>query len=67
MQPEIDSARSPCRPSGSCSRSASSPRALLVAKRLKELGKPVDWAYEMIFAALVGGIVGARLDFLIQN
>jgi phosphatidylglycerol:prolipoprotein diacylglycerol transferase len=39
----------------------------LVARRLKEVGKPVDWAYEMIFAALVGGIVGARLDFVIQN
>jgi phosphatidylglycerol---prolipoprotein diacylglyceryl transferase len=39
----------------------------LVARRLKELGKPPDWAYEMIFAALVGGIVGARVDFLIQN
>ena len=40
---------------------------LLVARRLKELGKPVDWAYEMIFAALVGGIVGARVDYIIQN
>ncbi|MCD6014341.1 MAG: prolipoprotein diacylglyceryl transferase [Solirubrobacterales bacterium] len=39
----------------------------LVARRLKELGKPPDWAYEMVFAALVGGIVGARVDFLIQN
>jgi phosphatidylglycerol---prolipoprotein diacylglyceryl transferase len=39
----------------------------LVAKRLDELGKPVDWAYELIFAALVGGIVGARLDFVIEN
>jgi phosphatidylglycerol---prolipoprotein diacylglyceryl transferase len=39
----------------------------LVGKRLKELGKPTDWAYEMIFAALVGGIVGARIDFIIQN
>src|SRR5687768_3619336 len=40
---------------------------LLVARRLKELGKPVDWAYEMIFAALVGGIVGARVDYIIEN
>ena len=40
---------------------------LLVARRLKELGKPTDWAYEMIFAALVGGIVGSRLDFIIEN
>jgi phosphatidylglycerol:prolipoprotein diacylglycerol transferase len=39
----------------------------VVAKRLDELGKPVDWAYEMIFAALVGGIVGARADFVIEN
>ncbi len=40
---------------------------LLVAKRLKELGKPVDWAYELAFAALVGGVVGSRLDFVIEN
>ena len=39
----------------------------LVARRLVELEKPVDWAYEVIFAALIGGIIGARLDFLIQN
>src|SRR3954447_1038819 len=37
------------------------------ARRFKELGKPVDWAYEMIFAALVGGIVGARGYYLVQN
>ena len=40
---------------------------LLVARRLRELGKPVDWAYEMIFAALLGGLVGARVDYLLQN
>jgi phosphatidylglycerol---prolipoprotein diacylglyceryl transferase len=39
----------------------------IVAKRLKELDRPVDWAYEMIFAALIGGLIGARLDFVIQN
>jgi len=40
---------------------------LLVARRLKELGKPVDWAYEITFAALLGGIVGARVYYLIEN
>ena len=40
---------------------------MILAKRLKELGKPPDWAYEMIFAGLIGGIVGSRIDFLIQN
>jgi phosphatidylglycerol:prolipoprotein diacylglycerol transferase len=37
------------------------------ARFLKELGKPVDWAYEMVFAALVGGIVGARLWWVAEN
>jgi phosphatidylglycerol:prolipoprotein diacylglycerol transferase len=32
----------------------------MTARRLKELGRPADWAYEMVFAALVGGLVGAR-------
>lgn len=39
----------------------------LIAKRLKEIGKPVDWAYEMGFAALAGGVVGSRLYFIVQN
>jgi len=40
---------------------------LVVGRRFKELGKPTDWAYEMAFAALVGGLVGARVYFLIEN
>src|SRR5258707_7415469 len=40
---------------------------LLIARRLRELGKPVDWAYEMVFAALVGGVVGSRVYFIAQN
>jgi phosphatidylglycerol---prolipoprotein diacylglyceryl transferase len=39
----------------------------VVGMRLKELGKPTDWAYEIVIAALVGGIVGARIDFVIEN
>ena len=39
----------------------------VVSRRLGEWGRPVDWAYEMVFAGLVGGIVGARLDFVIEN
>ena len=39
----------------------------LVGKRLKELGRPFDWAYEMCFAALAGGIVGSRVYFIVQN
>ena len=39
----------------------------LIAKRLAEIGKPVDWAYEMGFAALIGGLVGSRLYFVVEN
>ena len=39
----------------------------VMARRLGELGKPVDWAYEAIFAALVGGLVGSRGYYIIQN
>ena len=28
---------------------------------------PVDWAYEITFAALIGGVVGARVYYLIEN
>lgn len=40
---------------------------MLAARRLKELGKPVDWAYEMVFVALAGGLVGARLYWIAQH
>jgi len=40
---------------------------LVVARRLRELSKPVDWAYEIVFAALIGGIVGARGWYLLEH
>jgi phosphatidylglycerol:prolipoprotein diacylglycerol transferase len=36
-------------------------------RRLQELGKPPDWAWEIVIFALIGGLVGARLNFVIQN
>src|SRR4051794_16348788 len=41
--------------------------AILTARYLQEIGKPVDWAYEFIFAALIGGVVGARLWWVVEN
>ncbi len=40
---------------------------LVIARRLRELHQPVDWAYEIVFAALLGGLIGARGYFVIQN
>jgi phosphatidylglycerol:prolipoprotein diacylglycerol transferase len=39
----------------------------IIARRFRELGKPADWASEMAFAALIGGLVGSRVDFLVEN
>jgi phosphatidylglycerol:prolipoprotein diacylglycerol transferase len=39
----------------------------VIAVRLRELGHPPDWAWEMVFVALVGGFVGARLYYVVQN
>ncbi|OLE36283.1 MAG: hypothetical protein AUG48_07865 [Actinobacteria bacterium 13_1_20CM_3_68_9] len=39
----------------------------VVGRRLREWGKPPDWAYELILCALAGGIIGARLDFIAEN
>src|SRR3954447_11044713 len=40
---------------------------LVLARRLREPDLPPDWAYEMIFAGLVVGVVGARFNYLFQN
>jgi phosphatidylglycerol:prolipoprotein diacylglycerol transferase len=40
---------------------------LVVARRLRELGKPVEWAYELTLASLLGGLVGARVYYIAQN
>jgi phosphatidylglycerol:prolipoprotein diacylglycerol transferase len=39
----------------------------VVARRLREMERPVDWSYEIVFAALLGGVIGARGYYLIQN
>src|SRR3954453_17544129 len=40
---------------------------VLVAWRLRELGLPSDWAYEMLFCAGVGGILGAEDWYVIEK
>jgi phosphatidylglycerol:prolipoprotein diacylglycerol transferase len=39
----------------------------ILARRLRELGKPVDYAYEMTIAALIGGLVGSRVYYVAEN
>src|SRR5581483_3806028 len=39
----------------------------ILVRRLRELGKPPDFSYEMALAALVGGLVGSRVYYVIEN
>ena len=67
MQPEIDIGPVTLQTFGLCFALAFIAAGAVIARRLTEQGKTPDWAYEMVFAALIGGVVGARVDFLIQN
>ncbi len=39
----------------------------VASRRLGELGRPSDWAYELVFVALGGGLVGAKLYWIIDT
>ena len=67
MYPEIHVGPVTLQTFGICFAFAFIAAGAVIWRRLGELGKPVDWAYEMGFAALVGGLVGSRLDFIIEN
>ncbi len=67
MQPELDLGPISLQTFGICFALGFLGAGALLARRLKEVGKPVDWAYEIVFAALISGLVGSRLDYVIQN
>jgi len=67
MQPELEIGPLTLQTFGICFALAFLACGALIARRLRELGKPVDWAYEILFCALIGGLVGSRVDYLIQN
>jgi phosphatidylglycerol:prolipoprotein diacylglycerol transferase len=67
VQPEIHIGPLDLKTFGICFAFGFLASGLIISRRFRELGKPADWTYEMVFAALIGGIVGSRLDYLIQN
>ena len=67
MQPEIDLGLIELQTFGISLALAFIAVGLLLARRFAETGHPPDWAYEALFAAVVGGLIGARVDYLIQN
>jgi phosphatidylglycerol:prolipoprotein diacylglycerol transferase len=67
MQPEIDLGPLTLKTFGIMFSLGFLGAAAVCWRRFRELGKPGDWAYEIIFAALVGGIVGARGYYMTQH
>jgi phosphatidylglycerol:prolipoprotein diacylglycerol transferase len=67
MQPEIEIGPLTLQTFGICFAAAFIAAGAVVARRLVEWNRPADWAYELVFAGLVGGVVGARLDYIIEN
>ncbi len=67
MLPEISIGPLDLQTFGICLAFAFLASGLTMSRRLRELGKPADWVYEMVFAALIGGLIGARIDYLVQH
>ena len=67
MLPEISIGPLDLQTFGICLAFAFLASGLTMSRRLRELGKPADWVYEMVFAALIGGLIGARIDYLLQH
>lgn len=67
MIPELNIGPLTLQTFGICFAAAFIAAGALIGKRFVELGKPADWAYEMAFAALIGGVIGARVDYMAQN
>jgi phosphatidylglycerol:prolipoprotein diacylglycerol transferase len=67
VQPELDIFGLTLQTFGLCLGLAFVVCGILCARYLQEIGKPVDWAYEFVFAALIGGIVGSRLWWIAEN
>src|SRR3954454_12913255 len=67
VQPEIHLGPLDLKTFGICFALAFLAAGAVLGRRLRELDLPGDWAYEVLFAGLVGGIVGSRVDYLIQN
>jgi phosphatidylglycerol---prolipoprotein diacylglyceryl transferase len=67
VQPELDLGPLALQTFGLALAAALGCSGVLAHRRLVELGRPPDWAYEALFAAALGGIVGAHLDWVVEN
>jgi phosphatidylglycerol:prolipoprotein diacylglycerol transferase len=67
VQPEIELGPLTLQTFGICFALGFLAAGLVLSRRFRELGHSADLAYEMVFAALVGGLVGSRLYYVVDN
>ncbi|MFN8215627.1 MAG: prolipoprotein diacylglyceryl transferase family protein [Solirubrobacterales bacterium] len=67
MYPEVDLGPITVQSFGLCFALGFIAAGALVWKRLGEIGRPPDWAYEIALAAMLGGAIGSRVYFVAQN
>jgi phosphatidylglycerol:prolipoprotein diacylglycerol transferase len=67
MQPELHLGPLTIQTFGICFAVGFLAAAGVIARRFRELGESPDWSWELTFSVMVGGLVGSRLDYLIEN
>jgi phosphatidylglycerol:prolipoprotein diacylglycerol transferase len=67
LQPEINLFGLTIQTFGLCLAAAFLVAGWMAAVRLRELGRSADFAYEMVFAALIGGIAGSKLWYVAES
>ncbi len=67
MQPEIHLGPLTIQTFGICFATGFLVAAGVIGRRFRELGEPTDWTWELTFSVMAGGLVGSRLDYLIEN
>ena len=67
MQPEIDLFGLPVKTFGLMFALGFIACWAVIRRRLVEIGKPGDWAFEIIFASFAGGLVGSRIAWVLEN
>jgi phosphatidylglycerol:prolipoprotein diacylglycerol transferase len=67
VRPEIDLLGLPVQTFGLMFAFAFLACGVILSRRLEELDRPRDWSYEIVFVALLGGLIGAKLYYVAQN
>jgi phosphatidylglycerol:prolipoprotein diacylglycerol transferase len=67
MQPEIHLGPLTIQTFGICFAMGFLVAAGIITRRLRELDKPPEWTWELTFSVMVGGLVGSRLDYMLEN